>query len=49
MAYLGRVDVKRPGHDALALVPPRMREWMARLESLPFFDKTYPPHWKEDR
>jgi glutathione S-transferase len=47
LAFLGRIDAKRPGHDARALAPARIREWMARVEALPYFDKTYPPHWKE--
>jgi hypothetical protein len=28
------------------LVGPKLRAWMGRIESLPYFDKTYPPHWR---
>ena len=26
---------------------PRLGAWMQRIEGLPYFDKTYPPHWRE--
>lgn len=25
---------------------PHIQEWMKRIEALPIFDKTYPPHWR---
>lgn len=25
---------------------PRIAEWMQRIEALPYYDKTYPPHWR---
>jgi hypothetical protein len=28
------------------LIGPRIAAWMARIEALPYFDKTFPPHWK---
>jgi glutathione S-transferase len=46
-AFLDRIDAKRPGLEAGALAPPSVRAWMKRIEALPFFQKTYPPHWKE--
>jgi len=46
LAFLGRVDIRKPGHDLLALVPPRLAAWMKRIETLPYFERTYPPHWK---
>lgn len=47
LAFLVRVDEKRPGHGLRALIPERLRPWMARIEALPYFSKTYPPHWRE--
>ncbi|HEX9391998.1 MAG TPA: glutathione S-transferase family protein [Usitatibacteraceae bacterium] len=46
VAFLGRIDSRKPGHDLLSLVPPKLKAWMKRIQSLPYFDKTYPPHWK---
>ena len=25
---------------------PRLRAWMTRVETLPYFERTYPPHWR---
>ena len=47
LAFLGRVDARKPGYHLHALVPPRLAAWMGRIETLPYFEKTYPPHWKE--
>lgn len=46
VAFLGRVDLRKPGYNLLALVPPKLAAWMKRIEALPYFEKTYPPHWK---
>lgn len=46
LAFLGRVDSKKPGYKLLAMVPPKLAAWMKRIEALPYFEKTYPPHWK---
>ena len=47
VAFLKRIDAKRPGYDMNRLIPARLQSWMAAVESLPYFDKTYPPHWRE--
>lgn len=47
LAFLGRVDVRKPGHNLKALLPAKTAAWMKRIEALPYFEKTYPPHWKE--
>ena len=46
VAFLGRIDSRKPGNNLLALVPPKLAAWMKRIEALPYFMKTYPPHWK---
>ena len=43
--YRGQA-VKMPELDADALLTPQLRAWKARVESLPYFEKTLPPHWK---
>ena len=45
-ALLKRIDQTRPGHKAYDLVPDRLRSWMNRIETLPYFSRIYPPHWK---
>lgn len=46
VALLKRVPLKIPDFDADALLPPAIAAWKSRIEALPFFDKTIPPHWK---
>lgn len=46
LAFLGRVDTRKPGYHLLAQAPPKVAAWMKRIESLPYFEKTVPPHWK---
>jgi glutathione S-transferase len=46
LAFLGRVDVRKPGYHLASLLPPKLAAWMKRIEALPYFEKTYPPHWK---
>lgn len=46
MGYLARMDFRKPGHDLVALMPAPIAAWKKRIEALPFFDKTYPPHWR---
>ncbi|HEY6039109.1 MAG TPA: glutathione S-transferase family protein [Kofleriaceae bacterium] len=44
--FLPRIDVRQPGHEARRLAPPTLATWMARIEALPYFAKTSPPHWR---
>ncbi|MEX0957869.1 MAG: glutathione S-transferase family protein [Burkholderiales bacterium] len=30
-----------------ASIGPRLKAWMSRVEALPYYEKTYPPHWKQ--
>jgi glutathione S-transferase len=41
-----RVQKKKPDLDLPALIGPRVSAWMRRVEALPYFEKTWPPHWK---
>ena len=44
---VGLVDwsLDRPGLTS-GFVPSKIAEWARRIESQPYFDKTYPPHWR---
>lgn len=47
VAFLDRCRVKLPELDPASLMTPRFAAWKSRIEALPYFDKTYPPHWKQ--
>jgi glutathione S-transferase len=46
LRFLDRVQERQPQHDASALVGPKLRQLMRRVEALPYYDKTFPPHWR---
>jgi len=46
VALLKRAQMKLSDLDADGMLPPPVKVWKARIEALPFFDKTIPPHWK---
>lgn len=46
VAYCKRITVRKPEAKLTELIPPRLARWARRIESLPYFDKTYPPHWR---
>jgi glutathione S-transferase len=46
VAFLDRCAIKLPQFDPRALMTPQFAAWKARIEALPYFDATYPPHWK---
>jgi glutathione S-transferase len=46
VAYVKRVTVRKPETDLTKLLPAKIQEWAKRIEALPFFDKTFPPHWR---
>lgn len=46
IAFLFRVEAKRiPDLRAAELLTPELLAWRARIEALPYFARTYPPHW----
>lgn len=46
LALLRRCERKLPEFSLDALLTPALKAWMARVEALPFFAATVPPHWK---
>jgi glutathione S-transferase len=46
IAILERIQVRRPDCETFSVVPEYLRAWKARVEALPFFATTYPPHWR---
>ena len=46
VGYVKRITARKPESRLAELLPKPIAEWAARIEVLPFFDKTYPPHWR---
>jgi glutathione S-transferase len=46
VAFMYRARVKLPDFDADGLLTPALKAWKARIEALPYFEQTVPPHWK---
>ncbi|HEX9813177.1 MAG TPA: glutathione S-transferase family protein [Burkholderiales bacterium] len=42
-----RLERRKPDIAIKPAVGVKLAAWMRRVESLPYFAKTYPPHWKE--
>lgn len=47
VAFMNRCETKLPDLGADAMLTPELRAWKARVEALPYLDKTIPPHWKQ--
>jgi glutathione S-transferase len=47
VAFLDRCAIKLPDFDPASVMTPEFAAWKARIEALPYFGKTYPPHWKK--
>jgi glutathione S-transferase len=41
-----RMERRKNDLAVRAAVGPKLEAWMRRIESLPYFEKTLPPHWK---
>jgi len=41
-----RMEKKKPDLGIRSAIGPRLNAWMTRVEALPYFKKTWPPHWK---
>jgi glutathione S-transferase len=46
VALCVRMEKKNPDLNVASALGPKLVAWMKRIEALPYFDKTYPPHWK---
>lgn len=46
LATCRRFDLRKPDIALCEAMGPRLRAFMQRIEALPYFDKTYPPHWR---
>ncbi len=46
IALLLRMDLRKPDLGMASLVGPKMSAWMKRIEAIPLYTRTYPPHWR---
>jgi glutathione S-transferase len=46
LGYCARVTFRKPETKLNELLPPALAEYKKRIEALPYFDKTFPPHWR---
>ena len=46
IGYVKRIAVRKPETKVADTIPKKLGEWAKRIEALPYFDKTYPPHWR---
>ena len=46
VAFCKRITFRKPESKLTEAVHPKIAEWAKRIESQPYFDKTYPPHWR---
>lgn len=43
---VGRIDDRQPKNGLGDRMPKTLAAWMKRIEALPYYAKTVPPHWK---
>jgi glutathione S-transferase len=41
-----RIEKRLPALGLTSQLGPRLLAWKARIEALPYYERTYPPHWK---
>ena len=46
IAYVKRIGERKPASQLAGILPPAIVQWAARIEALPYFGKTFPPHWR---
>ena len=46
LGYVSRITFRKPETKLLDVVPAPIAEYKKRIEALPYYDKTFPPHWR---
>lgn len=47
-ALVSRLSARFPQFELDGASPSALRAWMQHIEGLPYFQKTYPPHWAQE-
>jgi len=42
-----RIEKRAPELDISASIGPKLSAWRERMTALPYYERTYPPHWKK--
>jgi glutathione S-transferase len=45
-ALLRRISELHPSYELATVIPARLEAWREAVQALPYFAKTWPPHWK---
>ena len=46
VGYVKRITARKPESKLTDALPAKIQAWAKRIEALPYFDKTFPAHWK---
>ncbi|HZR03427.1 MAG TPA: glutathione S-transferase family protein [Burkholderiales bacterium] len=46
IALTQRMQRRKADLDTPSMIGPKVSAWMKRIEALPYFERTLPPHWK---
>jgi glutathione S-transferase len=46
LGYVHRITFRKPEAKLVELVPAGIAAWYERIKALPYFEKTFPPHWR---
>ena len=46
VAFCKRITFRKPDSRLTEIIPAKVADWAKRIESQPYFDTTYPPHWR---
>lgn len=46
LALALRLEARKPDVGIHTAIAPHLAGWMKRVEALPYFGRTYPPHWR---
>jgi glutathione S-transferase len=46
LGYVNRIQFRKPDSRVAEVVPEAIKQWHQRFTALPYYDKTFPPHWR---
>ncbi|HEY2628204.1 MAG TPA: glutathione S-transferase family protein [Usitatibacter sp.] len=46
LGYCWRINMRKPEAGLGDVIPPALADYKKRIEALPYFDKTFPTHWR---
>jgi len=46
VGYVTRITTRKPETKLTELIPAPLAAWAKRIQAMPYYEKTFPPHWK---